>query len=124
MFGVFLSCLAGVGIVLGMLFLNAVFNLVMMLEIRSISGYKSYYSKQRFIKRFLLINNPNLPNIVFKIMTYVNYVILLLLVISCICHFIVYNQLTSDILHCCALLSWCFLLIYGLLGYLGFRKYK
>ncbi len=92
---VFLSYGASIGIVFSLLGLFIFTNLGLMLGIKINSGPKSYYNKQNFIKKLLLLNNPNIPSKFFVIMTYVNYIMYGLVIIAFICHMAIYNQTSS-----------------------------
>lgn len=113
---IFLSYGASIGIVLGLIVINAFVNFFFMQNIKLALGHKSYYSNQSFIKKILLINNPNIPNKFFKILTYINYIIYVLVVIAFICHMIVYNQISSLVFQCISYVSLMIFFIFTFTG--------
>ena len=94
-FDVFLSGWACLGIFLGLILINSIFNLLIMTLINHKTKFKTQFSKQSFIKRFLLMNNPNYPSKSFVIITKINYIALFILLLAMICHMIIYSQITS-----------------------------
>ena len=104
-FDVFLSRWACIGIFLALIFLNSFINLLAMASINHGTRYKTEFSKQCFIKKFLLINNPNYPSKSFVIITKINYIALLILLLAIICHMIIYSQITSIVVQTTSILA-------------------
>ena len=104
-FDVFLSRWACIGIFLGLILINSIFNLLIMILINHKTKFKTQFSKQSFIKRFLLMNNPNYPSKSFVIITKINYVALIILLLATICHMIIYSQITSIIVQIASILE-------------------
>ena len=104
-FEIFLSSWACVIIFLCIFVLTFVFlNLPMIFIIKNAVGYKSYFYRQPFIKKILLLNNPNYPNKAYVVLTWIHYAFLILLLIAIICHIVLQLQVTSIIVQCISII--------------------